>query len=278
MQKFKTITKEERIIDTVTCNGCGEVSEDYNEIKIIGHYNSKLLTDMNSYSFDLCEACMVKIMDNLKIPPTVFSNYDIDYTTDRKRRNEQVAEQVTRDNLYNDAIARGICPWIVGENEICGGAAEGMIDGVATCARCLIDEEHTPVDIARKDKFGNLIHMTLKERKEIGLRYLKEVREGKHPEVIGPHDLAIYISTAISMLITDTTIASAELHRLTNQWPKSKKEWIHYRIPTAFDSNDDCAKIANEWLAWAQEAGYRNAAANVMLGNSPEQYWSYYGN
>jgi len=43
-----------------------------------------------------------------------------------------------------------------------------------------------------------------------------------------------------------------------------------------FNINDDRAKIANEWLAWAQNAGYKNAAATVMLGNTPEQYWSYY--
>jgi hypothetical protein len=97
----------------------------------------------------------------------------------------------------------------------------------------------------------------------------------------GPHDLSIYISTAISMLVTDTLVAAAELHRLTDEWAPgaylvAEKEWIHSCIPMAFNINDNRAKIANEWLAWAKNAGYKNAAASVMLGNSPEQYWNYY--
>jgi len=291
MKTYKKITKEEQIIDIIICNGCGEVvsrtnpiASTYGEIKIVGCYNSTLLSDLRSYLFDLCETCIVKIMDGLKIQPAILNDCgepeDFDYATDQKQRQDQLVRQTCRDDMHNDAIVSGVCSWEV-EGKICGGAPEGMIDGFLTCAKCLVDDEHSMSIISRKDKTGIWHDSMLDQRAFLGLRYLKEVREGKHPEVVGPHDLAIYISTAISMLLTDTLVAAAELHRLTDEWAPgaylvAEKQWIHSRIPMTFNINDDRAKIANEWLAWAQNAGYKNAAATVMLGNTPEQYWSYY--
>ena len=72
---------EVEVIDDVTCNkcegSCREVGmEDYGfncliEHKITGGYGSAHLGDMTSYTFSLCEKCLVEMFDTFKIPVEV---------------------------------------------------------------------------------------------------------------------------------------------------------------------------------------------------------------
>lgn len=74
MRKTRTETRAVEVVETITCNGCGETPPSpYAEMIRIYHcggYDS-ILGDGDSYDFDLCESCLKKLMDGLKIPPTV---------------------------------------------------------------------------------------------------------------------------------------------------------------------------------------------------------------
>ncbi len=289
MQTFKTITKEEQVVDVTTCNNCGNVCDRYEQtsIKASGGYDSKHLTDCSTYTFDLCEECLVKIMDGLKIPPVVCDmDGNVDYAIDREHHRNRKIKHDNREELFSADIARGVCPWTIhgedGEDKVCERKSVGSIDGIPTCDICLRDDDHSPGIMVRGG-----VPTTLEQRKEIGLRYLEQVRNNLHPMPVGPHDLPIYISTAISMLVTDTIIAANELSRLCDGVDFNElstcylgnEKWISDRIPLSFSTDDEGilkAKIVNSWLIWAQKAGYRNAAACIKLGDSPEQYWNYY--
>ena len=81
MKKYvkKTIVKNKIVLDKVICNMCGEViingntyrseRQDYLAIrKCWGYHSNK---DGEKHRIDLCENCYDKLVESLKIPPTI---------------------------------------------------------------------------------------------------------------------------------------------------------------------------------------------------------------
>lgn len=76
--KTQTITKTEEVIEDIICNKCGktclktwddESTKDFYGVKIsyTAGYLSDYLVDNDSYEFHLCEECLAKLIDSLKI-------------------------------------------------------------------------------------------------------------------------------------------------------------------------------------------------------------------
>jgi len=78
------ITKEETITETITvikdiiCNKCGESCKtdiefgEYDgliEVCVRGGYFSKFIGDMNSFTFSLCEKCVMEMIKTFKVEP-----------------------------------------------------------------------------------------------------------------------------------------------------------------------------------------------------------------
>lgn len=57
------------IIDKITCNQCGTQISNFKEyIHISNSFGYKSGYDMQTHSFDLCEQCYAKIINNFIIP------------------------------------------------------------------------------------------------------------------------------------------------------------------------------------------------------------------
>ncbi|ASV67533.1 MULTISPECIES: hypothetical protein [Cytobacillus] len=84
MKKFKIIkeTIEKEVVEKTICNKCGdtinhtgtefdrnEQEEEFASFSITFGYGNK--RDGNTYSFDLCDICFQKMVDGLKIAPTI---------------------------------------------------------------------------------------------------------------------------------------------------------------------------------------------------------------
>ena len=70
MKKLKTIEVPENVIENITCDKCGKVSEDgfipyIHTISIDWGYGSKF--DTEKWEIDLCENCLVQMLENSKI-------------------------------------------------------------------------------------------------------------------------------------------------------------------------------------------------------------------
>lgn len=74
-----TVTKEVEMVDDIICNKCGEslvhiVGDDTDvtcglpECYVEGGYYSPCIEDGVSYSFDLCERCVLDLMKEFKHP------------------------------------------------------------------------------------------------------------------------------------------------------------------------------------------------------------------
>jgi len=71
MKTFKKQTKEEMVVDTVTCNGCCKaitIYDDRLEFEYTFGYNSEKFGDMIECRFDLCEECIYSLVETFKIP------------------------------------------------------------------------------------------------------------------------------------------------------------------------------------------------------------------
>lgn len=72
MKTFKKQTKEEMVVDTVTCNGCCKaitMHDDSLQFDYTFGYNSEKFGDMIMCQFDLCEECIYSLVETFKIPP-----------------------------------------------------------------------------------------------------------------------------------------------------------------------------------------------------------------
>lgn len=69
---FRTETREVQVAHVITCNACGETVDAYSFCQVLhtGSYGS-ILGDGTTYSFDLCEACLKKIVDGLVVPAEI---------------------------------------------------------------------------------------------------------------------------------------------------------------------------------------------------------------
>ena len=75
MKTYKTIQTERVLIDTITCNSCGQEieidptcwSRPYETFSIAWGYGSK--NDLDTWEFDLCEDCILKMTEKFKIQP-----------------------------------------------------------------------------------------------------------------------------------------------------------------------------------------------------------------
>jgi hypothetical protein len=76
--KEKTITETVTIVEDIICNNCGEsckTDSDFNqydgliEVCVSGGYFSKFIGDLNSYTFSLCEKCVMEMIKSFKINP-----------------------------------------------------------------------------------------------------------------------------------------------------------------------------------------------------------------
>lgn len=81
MIKKKKETIEKTVISDVICNQCGNSLKDCSVLKgdeanfcglvhgeVRGNYDSKVLEDLRSYKFSLCEICLKKMFKGFKIP------------------------------------------------------------------------------------------------------------------------------------------------------------------------------------------------------------------
>ena len=110
----ETQTCEVEMVTGVCCNGCGLPLERGGgnppgpvpadkirshfygmvEASVDGGYDSTHLLDLSAYSFSLCEACLVRIMDSFKLPPRVWCRMDseeVSWSEDRQRWQENQA-------------------------------------------------------------------------------------------------------------------------------------------------------------------------------------------
>ena len=68
-----------RAAASFVCNGCGgsmgypgdSSPHGLVEVNVPGHYHSQFLLDTTTYGFSLCEACLRKMFDGCKIPPSI---------------------------------------------------------------------------------------------------------------------------------------------------------------------------------------------------------------
>lgn len=91
MIKTKKILEEiEVYLEQITCNKCGETIKEYEQsneelygntglnVVYYGGYGSEHVGDGVTYSFDLCEKCLVKLFKDFKIPPDRYDPYGED--------------------------------------------------------------------------------------------------------------------------------------------------------------------------------------------------------
>ena len=79
----------------IICNKCGQSLFDginlngLEEAECYGGPDSKYLIDTVSYSFSVCEKCLVEYMDTFKIPPTTeeYNPYDNYLLKSEKKKN-----------------------------------------------------------------------------------------------------------------------------------------------------------------------------------------------
>ena len=69
MREYKLEIQEEKVLSKVTCNGCGreipcETADHFHGEKTWGYFSEK---DGRQDSFDLCEDCYDKMVENFKI-------------------------------------------------------------------------------------------------------------------------------------------------------------------------------------------------------------------
>ena len=82
MKKYSKITRTIPTLKTCLCNKCGtemlyhETEEIHGiEVRIEGGYYSPTLEDQTWFKFDLCEQCVLELMDSFKIPPDAGEHY-----------------------------------------------------------------------------------------------------------------------------------------------------------------------------------------------------------
>lgn len=83
MKEYEERTRIDRDVVSCKCNKCG--AEMYNpeheeiygltDLYIEGSYYSPTLEDQTWFKFDLCEQCVLELMDTFKIPPEAGEYY-----------------------------------------------------------------------------------------------------------------------------------------------------------------------------------------------------------
>lgn len=79
MRTTKTVTQEVEETEAVFCNKCGEDCTPFEtvdsldphgliEVEVGGGYASPHLEDLTTYTFSLCEACLIELFKGFKIP------------------------------------------------------------------------------------------------------------------------------------------------------------------------------------------------------------------
>jgi hypothetical protein len=77
METFKEITTTVEVIDDIFCNKCGnscKSGSNFNgliEVTAEGNYDSTHLEDLKTYTFSLCEKCLVELFATFQIKPKI---------------------------------------------------------------------------------------------------------------------------------------------------------------------------------------------------------------
>ena len=77
MRKTHTETKHVVVLDDILCNQCGKSCKDKDgwnyvgliEAEVSGGFGSKVLGDMNQYTFSICEECLGTMFKSFAIAP-----------------------------------------------------------------------------------------------------------------------------------------------------------------------------------------------------------------
>jgi hypothetical protein len=71
MKIKKLVTREVEEVAETVCNMCGEKEKGWTNglsAYVVGYFGSKLVPDTCSWSFDICEKCLGKIVKEFKVP------------------------------------------------------------------------------------------------------------------------------------------------------------------------------------------------------------------
>jgi hypothetical protein len=76
MKKVHRVKKEVEEYKEIRCNKCGKSCKSKEDpsnfyglfAEVTGHFYSPCLEDCQTYKFDICEACLVKLFKTFKVP------------------------------------------------------------------------------------------------------------------------------------------------------------------------------------------------------------------
>lgn len=280
------VTKTERAVIRTVCNGCNEETpKGYStHVSETGGYESAELRDLNRYEFDLCERCLVRVMDGLQVPPDVHEvavdGYvyptAISYAKDRDGHREQRAKELASKQDREARRAAGKCTESCrpeGNNfELipCTAEAIAKADGDPVCAFHMIEAYDGTATVEWHGSSSS--HQ---ERSFVAARMIRAIRAGECWLPDSDIESIVLTGTLLCMLVEPTCsrFAYQELRRPYGEIVDGAHKWIHERVALTFPPGDAFAATVNDWLWWGKRKGYTESVACVCLGYSVERHW-----
>jgi hypothetical protein len=274
------------------CNYCGKTEAVYPFV-VSGEIDSRLLFEERTYSFRLCEACLVSWMAKLSSPPEVLDSDSgqVTWESDRAMRRAQTQAWEEEQAAIAKAKNEGRCTVIVrhewgeppqaatdkpgpcGKTAVLHGFYEGSdLPHHAYCARHGRDA-YADASITL---YGGGRTVTPADRRRLKTEYLAAFAARRKIEPRDEHEAATFITVLCTLVAKVETVgwAAEELTRLIGcrDLPEADA-WIDSRIACAFRPGADMGRVANDWLVYARSQGYVNAAAAPCVGYGLDMLW-----
>ncbi len=295
-----------RTRESWVCNGCGgclcpdtdpsdpngAIPHGLMEAKVSGGYSSPCLSDMTTYVFSLCEACLRTMFGGFKIGPSMggyapgIGEHEGDgesYETEVAERDAYEKKCAEERATYDKLIAERRCTdrGHRDDNHVdhyCGEPAALFVeDDRGLIPRC-VKHGRDGYALGHLTVHVNGRTLTPADKAAIGKKYLKALREGRFLEENLEHEVAL--STLFPLLLEPeiSDMVRAELYHLSGELPPRVEQWESARIPLSFSTSHATeAAAANDWLAWGRRQGYVNAVAHACLGYTAERMWKLEG-
>ncbi len=263
------------------CDQCGEVRETVFPIILSGGYSCNLLFDGRRYEFDLCEECIVQIMNGLKVAPVVEDSEDgtVTWETDRAHRAAQNEKEAQDKAAQADAVAHGLCskPNKWGIAGVCNQRAVAFANDEPRCATDIIDYYSFHYQMYTIRQAGE--ELPFEKRAEIARAFLDRFYAGDFSSPTSFPEMIVAASTLASLMLKPqfSEMAMKAIQFVFSpdlRVPRAQK-WIDARVASAFAPGDPQAVWVNDWLTHLRESGYREAVAHALLGYSAEQLWGF---